>query len=215
MQDATRPVHGDATLELLTWDSSDGKSTMWHSSAHLMAEALESFYPGIKFWVGPPVENGFYYDVDLGDHKISSEDFPKIEKKMIELARQNNHFVRSEMSKQDAINYFHDKGDQYKLDLLEKLEDGSITLYQQGAFTDLCRGPHIPHTGYIKAVKLMNLAGAYWKGDEKNKQLTRIYEITFPKQKNWMNTWRCWKRRRSATTERSARRWRYLCLMMK
>ena len=183
VQDATRPVNGDASLELLTWENSDGKSTMWHSSAHLMAEALESFYPGIKFWVGPPVENGFYYDVDLGDHKISSEDFPKIEKKMMELARQNNHFVRSEMSKQDAINYFHDKGDQYKLDLLEKLEDGSITFYQQGKFTDLCRGPHIPHTGYIKAVKLMNLAGAYWKGDEKNKQLTRIYGITFPKQK--------------------------------
>lgn len=183
VQDATRPVYGDATLELLTWENSDGKATMWHSSAHLMAEALESFYPGIKFWVGPPVENGFYYDVDLGEHKISSEDFPKIEKKMMELARQNNHFVRSEMSKQDAINYFHDKGDQYKLDLLEKLEDGSITFYQQGKFTDLCRGPHIPHTGYIKAVKLMNLAGAYWKGDEKNKQLTRIYGITFPKQK--------------------------------
>ncbi len=183
VQDANRPINGDASLELLTWDNSDGKATMWHSSAHLMAEALESFYPGIKFWVGPPVENGFYYDVDLGDHKISSEDFPKIEKKMIELARQNNHFVRSEMSKQDAINYFHDKNDPYKLDLLEKLEDGTITFYQQGKFTDLCRGPHIPHTGYIKAVKLMNLAGAYWKGDEKNKQLTRIYGITFPKQK--------------------------------
>jgi len=183
IQDATRPINGDATLELLTWDSDGGKSTMWHSSAHLMAEALESFYPGIKFWVGPPVDHGFYYDVDLGDHKISSEDFPKIEKKMLELARQNNPYVRSEMGKAEAIKYFTEKGDQYKLDLLQNLEDGSITFYQQGNFTDLCRGPHIPHTGYIKAVKLMNLAGAYWKGDEKNKQLTRIYGITFPKQK--------------------------------
>ncbi len=183
VQDATRPIKNDSTLELLTWDSSDGKATMWHSSAHVMAEALESFFPGVKFWVGPPVDNGFYYDVDLGEHKISSEDFPKIEKKMLELARQNNHFVRSEMSKQDAITYFKDKGDEYKLDLLNNLEDGTITFYQQGGFTDLCRGPHIPHTGYIKAVKLTTLAGAYWKGDEKNKQLTRIYGITFPKQK--------------------------------
>ena len=183
IQDATRPITGDSTLELLTWDNDGGKSTMWHSSAHLMAEALESFYPGIKFWVGPPVEHGFYYDVDLGDHKISSEDFPKIEKKMLELARQNNPYVRSEMSKADAISYFTEKGDQYKLDLLQNLEDGNITFYKQGNFTDLCRGPHIPHTGYIKAAKLMNLAGAYWKGDEKNKQLTRIYGITFPKQK--------------------------------
>lgn len=183
IQDATRPINSDSTLELLTWDSEGGKSTMWHSSAHLMAEALESFYPGIKFWVGPPVDHGFYYDVDLGEHKISSEDFPKIEKKMLELARQNNPYVRSEMGKSEAIKYFTEKGDQYKLDLLQNLEDGSITFYQQGNFTDLCRGPHIPHTGYIKAVKLMNLAGAYWKGDEKNKQLTRIYGITFPKQK--------------------------------
>src|SRR6187455_1996984 len=183
IQDATRPINSDSTLELLTWDADGGKSTMWHSSAHLMAEALESFYPGIKFWVGPPVEHGFYYDVDLGEHKISSEDFPKIEKKMLELARQNNPYVRSEMGKAEAIKFFTEKGDQYKLDLLQNLEDGSITFYQQGNFTDLCRGPHIPHTGYIKAVKLMNLAGAYWKGDEKNKQLTRIYGITFPKQK--------------------------------
>jgi threonyl-tRNA synthetase len=183
IQDATRPINNDSTLELLTWDNDGGKSTMWHSSAHLMAEALETFYPGIKFWVGPPVEHGFYYDVDLGEHKISSEDFPKIEKKMLELARQNNPYMRSEMGKAEAIKYFTEKGDQYKLDLLQNLEDGTITFYQQGNFTDLCRGPHIPHTGYIKAVKLMNLAGAYWKGDEKNKQLTRIYGITFPKQK--------------------------------
>ena len=183
VQDATRPIKTDATVELLTWDNPDGKSTMWHSSAHLMAEALESFYPGVKFWVGPPVENGFYYDVDLGGQAISSEDFGKIEKKMLELARQNNPYIRKEMPKAEAIKYFTEKNDEYKLDLLQNLVDGEITFYQQGNFTDLCRGPHIPHTGYIKAAKLMNIAGAYWKGDEKNKQLTRIYGITFPKQK--------------------------------
>jgi len=183
VQDATRPINGDATLELLTWDAAEGKSTLWHSSAHLMAEALESFYPGVKFWVGPPVENGFYYDVDLGGQSISSEDFEKIEKKMLELARQNNPYIRKEMPKAEAIKYFSEKGDEYKLDLLQNLEDGNITFYTQGNFTDLCRGPHIPSTGYIKAAKLMNIAGAYWKGDEKNKQLTRIYGIAFPKQK--------------------------------
>ena len=183
VRDLNRPITSDSTLELLTWDSADGKSTMWHSSAHLMAEALESFYPGIKFWVGPPVDNGFYYDVDLGGQAISSEDFKKIEDKMLELARQNNPYVRKEMSKAEAVKYFTDKNDEYKLDLLNNLEDGSITFYTQGNFTDLCRGPHIPSTGTIKAVKLTTLAGAYWKGDEKNKQLTRIYGITFPKQK--------------------------------
>ena len=183
VSDLSIPINSDATLELLTWDSQDGKNTMWHSSAHLMAEALEFYFPGIKFWVGPPVENGFYYDVDLGGKQISSDDFKKIEDKMIELARKNNVFIRKEVPKQEAIAYFTDKNDEYKLDLLQNLEDGNITFYTQGGFTDLCRGPHIPHTGYIKAVKLMNLAGAYWKGDEKNKQLTRIYGITFPKQK--------------------------------
>lgn len=183
VRDLTRPITSDATIELLTWESPDGKSTMWHSSAHLMAEALESFYPGIKFWVGPPVENGFYYDVDLGGQTISSEDFKKIEEKMIELARKNNTYERKEMPKAEAVKYFAEKGDEYKLDLLQNLEDGSITFYTQGNFTDLCRGPHIPNTGYIKAVKLINIAGAYWKGDEKNKQLTRIYGISFPKQK--------------------------------
>ncbi len=183
VRDLNRPITSDSTLELLTWDSADGKSTMWHSSAHLMAEALESFYPGIKFWVGPPVDNGFYYDVDLGGQAISSEDFKKIEDKMLELARQNNPYVRKEMSKAEAVKYFTDKNDEYKLDLLNNLEDGSITFYTQGNFTDLCRGPHIPSTGTIKAVKLTTLAGAYWKGDEKKKQLTRIYGITFPKQK--------------------------------
>jgi threonyl-tRNA synthetase len=183
VRDLTRPIDNDATLELLTWDSKDGKNTMWHSSAHLMAEALESFFPGIKFWVGPPVDNGFYYDVDLGGQQISSDDFKKIEDKMLELARQNNAYVRKEMSKAEAVKYFTEKGDEYKLDLLQNLDDGNITFYTQGNFTDLCRGPHIPSTGTIKAVKLTTLAGAYWKGDEKNKQLTRIYGITFPKQK--------------------------------
>lgn len=183
VRDLTRPIKEDSILELLTWDSKDGKNTMWHSSAHLMAEALESLYPGIKFWVGPPVDNGFYYDVDLGGQQISSDDFKKIEDKMLELARQNNAYIRKEMPKAEAIKYFTEKNDEYKLDLLQNLEDGNITFYTQGNFTDLCRGPHIPSTGTIKAVKLTTLAGAYWKGDEKNKQLTRIYGITFPKQK--------------------------------
>ncbi len=179
--DATRAIDADSTLQLLTWEDKDGKSTMWHSSAHLMAEALETIYPGIKFGIGPPVENGFYYDVDLGGQTISSDDFKKIEDKMIELARKGSKYVRQEVSKKDAIDFFTKKNDEYKLDLLKDLEDGKITFYQQGEFTDLCRGPHIPETGVIKAVKLMNIAGAYWRGDEKNKQLTRIYGITFPK----------------------------------
>ena len=181
--DATRPINEDVELKLLTWSDSKGKETMWHSSAHLMAEALEYFYPGIKLAIGPPVENGFYYDVDLGEHEISDKDFDKIEKKMIELAREKNQYVRQDISKPEAIKYFTEKGDEYKIELLEELEDGNITFYTQGNFTDLCRGPHIPHTGYVKAVKLMNIAGAYWRGDENNKQLTRIYGITFPKAK--------------------------------
>jgi threonyl-tRNA synthetase len=181
--DATRPVYNDSTLKLLTWNEAEGKSTFWHSSAHLLAEAVESQFPGVKFWVGPPVENGFYYDMDLGDRKVSEEDLAAIEKKMSELAKQGNPYIRKEISKKDAIKYFEDKGDEYKLDLLQNLEDGNITFYSQGAFTDLCRGPHIPQTGLIKAIKLTNIAGAYWKGDEKNKQLTRIYGITFPNQK--------------------------------
>ena len=181
--DASRPINSDSTLSLLTWNDDLGKQTLWHSSAHIMAEALEILYPGIKFWVGPPLENGFYYDVDLGDHILSPLDFEKIEQKMLELARQNNNFIRKEITKVDAINYFTDKNDGYKLDLLERLEDGNITLYTQGNFTDLCRGPHIPNTGFIKAAKILNIAGAYWKGDEKNKMLTRIYGITFPKDK--------------------------------
>ena len=179
--DPQRPISTDATLKLLTWKDEAGKSTMWHSSAHLLAEALESLYPGIKFWVGPPIENGFYYDVDFGDQTITDNDFGAIESKMMELAKQKNPFVRSEMSKADAIAYFTEKEDAYKLDLLEGLEDGTITFYKQGNFTDLCRGPHMPHTGFVKAAKVMSIAGAYWKGDEKNKQLTRVYGITFPK----------------------------------
>jgi threonyl-tRNA synthetase len=181
--DAHRPIEEDATLQLLTWANEDGKSTFWHSSAHLMAEALESIYPGIKFWVGPPLENGFYYDVDTNGQPISADDFSKIEQKMLELARQKNTYERIPMPKAVAISYFQEKGDEYKLDLLENLEDGQITFYKQGNFTDLCRGPHIPNTGFIKAVKIMNVAGAYFKGDQNNKMLTRIYGITFPKQK--------------------------------
>jgi threonyl-tRNA synthetase len=181
--DANTPIEEDSSLQLLTWSNEDGKSTFWHSSAHLMAEALEALYPKVKFWVGPPVENGFYYDVDTGGEVISQDDFKKIEDKMLELARQKNDFVRIPMAKAEAVKYFEEKGDEYKLDLLSGLEDGSITFYRQGNFTDLCRGPHIPNTSFIKAAKIMNVAGAYFKGDQNNKMLTRIYGITFPKQK--------------------------------
>ncbi|MCB0675913.1 MAG: threonine--tRNA ligase [Saprospiraceae bacterium] len=181
--DATRPIREDAKVQLLTWNDPEGKSTFWHSSAHLMAEALEALYPGTKFGIGPPIENGFYYDIDTGDVQISSDDFERIENKMLELAREKNEYRRQEISKADAIRYFREKGDEYKLELLEDLEDGRITFYEQGNFTDLCKGPHIPDTGRIKAAKLMALAGAYWRGDENRKQLTRIYGITFPKQK--------------------------------
>ena len=182
--DTEQTLDKDCELNLLTWNDSNGKIVMWHSSAHLMAEALELLYPGIKLAIGPPIENGFYYDIDFCDHHISSDDFPRIEQKMLELARQKNQYIRKEISKSDAIDYFEKKGDKYKLELLEDLEDGNITFYTQGNFTDLCRGPHIPNTGFIKAVKLLNIAGAYWRGDENNKQLTRIYGITFPKQKD-------------------------------
>ncbi|ALJ00648.1 threonine--tRNA ligase [Rufibacter tibetensis] len=183
--DLTRPIPQDASIQLLTWNDDEGKATYWHSSAHLMAEALEALYPGVKLGIGPAIENGFYYDIDLGEGKtLSQEDFSAIEQKMLELARQKSEFVRQPVSKADAIAYFTEKNDPYKLDLLQNLEDGSITFYTQGNFTDLCRGPHIPNTGFIKAAKLMNVAGAYWRGDEKSKQLTRVYAITFPKQKD-------------------------------
>jgi len=183
VRDLTRPIEADASIQFLKWDDKDGKSTFWHSSAHLMAEAVESLFPGVKFWVGPPVENGFYYDIDLGGHKLTEEDLGKLEAKMKELAKQNLQFSRKEISKDEAVAYFTEKGDEYKLDLLQGLEDGSITFYTQGNFTDLCRGPHIPHTGFIKAIKLTNIAGAYWKGNENNKMLTRVYGVTFPSQK--------------------------------
>jgi len=181
--DASRPINDDAALKLYTWNDAEGKNTFWHSSAHLMAEAVEGLFPGVKFWVGPPVENGFYYDMDLGDKKLNEEDLLAIEKKMNELAKKNSPYIRKEMPKAEAVKYFTEKGDEYKLDLLQNLNDGEITFYTQGNFTDLCRGPHIPNTGLIKAIKLTNIAGAYWKGDEKNKQLTRLYGVTFPSQK--------------------------------
>jgi len=180
--DATRPIEKDVALKLLTWDDKGGNSAFWHSSAHLMAEALAALYPGTKFGIGPAVENGFYYDVDLGDKTISDKDLEKIEQKMKALVKEKSAFIRKEISKADAISFFTEKGDDYKLELLEDLEDGDITFYQQGNFTDLCRGPHIPNTGLIKAIKLTALAGAYWRGDESRKQLTRIYGVTFPKQ---------------------------------
>lgn len=181
--DLSRPITSDSSIKLFTWNDAEGKNTFWHSSAHLMAEAIEAKFPGVKFWVGPPLDNGFYYDIDLGDKKITEEDLAELEKKMNELAKQNNVYIRTEKAKADAIAYFTEKGDEYKLDLLQNLEDGNITFYTQGNFTDLCRGPHIPHTGFIKAIKLTSIAGAFWKGDEKNKMLTRIYGIAFPTQK--------------------------------
>jgi threonyl-tRNA synthetase len=181
--DANRSIETDASLQLLTWNDTDGKATMWHSSAHLMAEAIEFYYPGVKLAIGPPIKNGFYYDIDFMDHTITEADLEKIEQKMKELAKQKNEYVRKEVSKADAISYFTEKNDEYKLELIDGLDDGSITFYTQGEFTDLCRGPHIPHTGHIKAVKLTSIAGAYWRGDETRKQLTRIYGITFPKNK--------------------------------
>lgn len=180
--DATLPITESASLKLLTWRDDEGKSTMWHSSAHLMAEAIQFYYPEAKFAIGPPISKGFYYDIDFMGASFSEKDLPKIESKMKELAKAKNEYLRKEISKEEAVAYFNTKADPYKLELLEGLEDGGITFYTQGAFTDLCRGPHIPHTGFIKAVKLTAVAGAYWRGDEKNKQLTRIYGITFPKQ---------------------------------
>ncbi len=182
--DASRKITDDATVQLLTWNDKDGKSTFWHSSAHLMAEALESLFPGIKFGIGPAIDTGFYYDVDFGDQEFDPlNDIPRLENKMIELAREKSEYQRQEIDKKSAIEYFKEKGDEYKLELLEDLEDGSITFYHQGNFTDLCRGPHIPNTGFVKAAKILNVAGAYWRGDETRKQLTRLYGVTFPKQK--------------------------------
>jgi len=180
--DITRPITTDASVKLHKFEDPEGKHAFWHSSAHLMAEALEALYPGTKFGIGPAIENGFYYDVDPGNGAVITEaDLPKIEEKMTELARRNSSYTRQNISKKDALDYFTRKGDEYKVELIGELEDGTITLYKHGNFTDLCRGPHLPDTGYIKALKLLSVAGAYWRGDEKRKQLTRIYGITFPK----------------------------------
>lgn len=181
--DATRPIHKDASLKLLTWGSDGAASTFWHSSAHLLAEALEELYPGVKLGIGPPIDSGFYYDIDLGEKTLKEEDLPAIEAKMKELAKKKSVFERKEISKKDALTYYTDKQDPYKLELIDGLEDGQITFYKQGNFTDLCRGPHIPHTGHIKAIKLTSIAGAYWRGNEKNKMLTRIYGVSFPANK--------------------------------
>ncbi len=181
--DLARPITQDAEVKFFKWDDPEGKHAFWHSSAHLFAEALQELYPGVKFGIGPAIENGFYYDIDPGDNKITAEDFPKIEKKMLELAQQKQAIVRSDISKADALKLFGDRGEQYKCELISELEDGHITTYTQGSFTDLCRGPHIPNTAPIKAVKVMSLAGAYWRGDEKRNQLVRVYGITFPKKK--------------------------------
>lgn len=182
--DLSRPIQRDTHIKLHKFDEAEGKHAFWHSSAHLMAEALEKLYPGIKLGIGPSISQGFYYDVEPpGDSVISEKDFPKIEKAMLELARQKNAFVSHEITKEEALKYYRDKGNEYKTELISELEEGKITIYEQGNFRDLCKGPHLPHTGYIKAVKLLNIAGAYWRGDENNKQLTRIYGISFPKQK--------------------------------
>jgi threonyl-tRNA synthetase len=182
--DLTRPIGHDASVRLYTWDEQEGKDTFWHSSAHLMAEAIESYYPGTRFGIGPTVDNGFYYDIDLpGGQQLTEKDLEKIEKRMLDLCRQKEDIIRSDISKADALQLFSEKGDELKLELISELEDGTITLYKQGNFTDLCRGPHLPNSGYIKAIKLMSIAGAYWRGNEKNKMLTRVYGITFPKQK--------------------------------
>ena len=181
--ESSRAINEDSIVQLLTWNDDEGKSTFWHSSAHIMAEALEALYPGVKLGIGPAIEGGFYYDVDFGDQEFRSDNLKELEDKMLELARQKNEFVRSEVSKADATKFFTEKGDEYKLDLIKDLDDGTITFYKQGEFTDLCRGPHIPSTGFIKAAKILNIAGAYWRGDETSKQLTRLYGVTFPKQK--------------------------------
>lgn len=181
--DLSRPITSDASIKLYKWDDEEGKHAFWHSSAHLMAEALQELYPGIKFGIGPAIENGFYYDVDPGSAVIKESDLPVIEQKMVELAARNEAILRRDVTKADALKKFQDKGDEYKVELINELEDGSITLYTQGSFTDLCRGPHLPDTSPIKAIKLLSVAGAYWRGDEKRKMLTRIYGITFPKKK--------------------------------
>lgn len=181
--DLTRPITEDASIKLHKWDDEEGKHAFWHSSAHLMAEALEILYPGVKLGIGPSIENGFYYDIDLGDQSLAEADLVKVEEKMLELAREKQEYIRTDITKEEALNKFKAKGDPYKVELITDLQDGTITLYTQGQFTDLCRGPHLPDTSYIKAIKLLSIAGAYWRGNEKNKMLTRVYGITFPQKK--------------------------------
>lgn len=181
--DISRPINADAEIKLFKWDDPEGKHAFWHSSAHLLAEALQELYPGVKFGIGPAIENGFYYDIDTNGHTITAADFPTIEKKMLELAQKKEPIVRADISKADALKMFGDRNEEYKCELISELEDGHITTYTQGNFTDLCRGPHIPNTAPIKAVKITSLAGAYWRGDEKRNQLVRVYGITFPKKK--------------------------------
>ena len=182
--ESNRPLHADARIKLLTWNDTEGKAAFWHTSAHIMAEAIEALFPGTKFGIGPDIENGFYYDIDMGERPLTESDFKAIEDKMLEFARESQLLVRKEVSKAEAFDYFTKKNDEYKLELINDLTDGEITFYESGRFTDLCRGPHIPNSGFIKAVKVMSLAGAYWRGDIKRKQLTRVYGITFPKQKD-------------------------------
>lgn len=209
--DLTRPIENDGEIQFFKWDSPEGKHAFWHTSAHLLAEALQELYPGVKFGIGPAIENGFYYDIDPGEHSITSADFAKIEAKMAELASRKEAVVRKDISKDDALKMFGDRGETYKCELISELEDGHITTYTQGAFTDLCRGPHIPNTGVIKAVKILSLAGAYWRGDEKRNQLVRVYGISFPKRRCLTSICRCLKRRKNVTTERSVRKWNFTC----
>ncbi len=183
VSDLSRPITEDSSIKILTWNDKGGKTTFWHSSAHLLAEALEALYPGVKLGIGPAIENGFYYDIDLGEREFGDDDLLAVESKMKELAKKDSAYIRKEVTKSEALDYFTKKDDPYKIELISGLEDGKITFYEQGNFIDLCKGPHIPHTGFIKAVKLLNVAGAYWRGNEKNKMLTRVYGITFPKQK--------------------------------
>ena len=181
--DLDRPIHEDAHIRLHTWENEEGKYTFWHSSAHLLAEAIQELFPNAKFGIGPAIENGFYYDVDFGDHTLQQEDLHALEKKFLELARNKNKFIRSSISKSDALSHYQDIGNEYKIELIEGLDDGEISFYKQGSFTDLCRGPHLPNTGLVKAIALTSIAGAYWRGNVDSKQLTRIYGISFPKQK--------------------------------
>ena len=211
----SRPINTDGSVKILTWNDQKGKNTFWHSSAHLLAEALEALYPGVKFGIGPAIDNGFYYDVDLGDRTFGETDLAAVEGKMKELAKKDSVFMRKEVSKSDALDYFKKKEDPYKLELIRDLQDGSITFYEQGNFVDLCRGPHLPNTGFIKAVKLLNVAGAYWRGNEKIRCLRASTVLRFQNKKNLRSTFICSRRRRSAITASWARSWNFLLFRKK